>query len=63
MDRQAFEKIAKRHIFQVIQISFLWVTAIGIKLPSFFLFKKSQQIRSLETFKILAEMGRGGQAI
>ena len=31
-------------------------------LPSFFRFKKFQQIRSLEAFKISAKMGRGWQA-
>ena len=30
--------------------------------PKFFSKKKFQQIRSLEPFKVLAEMGRGGQA-
>ena len=62
MDGLAFQKIGKRHFFQDIQNSFKWVTGIGLKLPHFFLFKISQQIRSLEAFKVLAEMGRGGQA-
>ena len=62
MDRQAFEKIAKRHFFQDIQISSQWVPGIGLKTAQFFLFKKSQQIRSLEAFKISANIGRGGQA-
>ena len=30
--------------------------------PVFFLFRISQQIQSLEALKVLAKMGRGGQA-
>ena len=62
MDRQAFEKIVKRHFFQDIEISFKWVTGIILKITQFFLFEKSQQMWSLEAFKILAEMGCGWQA-
>jgi len=40
MDRQAFETIAKRHFFQDIQISFYWVTGIGLKSTQFFSFQK-----------------------
>ena len=61
MDRQAFKKIVKRHFFKDIQISFYWVTGIGLKSTQFFSFKKSQQIRLLEVFQILAKMGHGGQ--
>ena len=62
MDRQAFKKIGKRHFFKDIQISFYWVTGIGLKSKQFFLFKKSQQIQWLEASKVSAEMGRGWQA-
>ena len=50
MDRQASEKIAKRHFFNLkdIQISIYLVTGIGLKSTQFFLFEKSQQIRSLD---------------
>ena len=56
---KASQKITKRHFFQDI---FYWVTGIGLKTTQFFLFKKSQQIRSLDAFKVLAEMGRDWQA-
>ena len=62
VDFQLYQKISKRLFFQDIQISFHWVTGIGLKSTQFFLFKKSQQIRSPEVFKISADIGRGGQA-
>ena len=36
MDRQTLEKIAKHHFFQDIQISFHWVSGIGLKSTQYF---------------------------
>ena len=62
LDPQVDPKTLKRHFIQDIQNSFQCVTGVGLKPSQFFLFKISQQIRSLEAFKILAEMGCDGQA-
>ena len=61
-DFQLDQKISKRRFFQDIKDSFQWVIGNGLKPTQFFLFKIYQQIRSLEKFKVLAEMGRGWQA-
>ena len=63
LDPQVLGKIAKRHFFQDIQNSFNWATGIGLEPhQNFFQKKRFQQIRSLEPSKVLAKMGRGGQA-
>ena len=59
VDPQAFQKSQKRHFFRDIEKPFQEVAPIG---PSFFLFRISQQIRSLEASKVSAKMGRGWQA-
>ena len=38
--QQASQKITKRHFFQDNQVSFLWVTGIGLKTTQFFSFQK-----------------------
>ena len=63
VDPQAFPKNQKRHFFRDIEKSFQEVTPIGPEPQQFFfLFRISQQIRSLEASKVLAKMGRGWQA-
>ena len=62
MDPQAFQKDQKRHFFRDIEKSFQEVTPIGPEPHQFFLFEISQQIQSLETFKVLAKLGHGWQA-
>ena len=62
VDALAWSKFWKRHFFRDIQNSFHEVTHIGLEPHLFFLFKVSQQTQSLETSKVLAEMGRGWQA-
>ena len=63
MDALARQKNSKRHFFGEIKNSFYEMTHIGLEPHQFFLFKISQQIQSLETFKVSAEMGRGRQAV
>ena len=58
-----FKKISKRHFLRDIEKSFQEVTSIGPEPHIFSPFKISQQIQSLEASKVLAEMGRGGQAV
>ena len=62
MDLLLVRKISKRHFLRDIGKSFQEVTPIGQETHRFFLFEISQQIQSLETSKVLAEMGRGWQA-
>ena len=62
VDQQAFQKNQKRHFFRDIEKSFQEVSPIGPEPHQFFLFEISQQIRSLEAFKVSADMGRGWQA-
>ena len=62
VDPQAFQKNQKHHFFRDIEKSFQEVTPIGPEPHQFFLFKMSQQIRSLEASKVLAKMGCGWQA-
>ena len=62
MDPQAFEKFENAIFFKIFKIpSNGWLEMVQ-NLPSFFLFTKSQQIRSLEGFQILVKMDRGWQA-
>ena len=56
------QKISKRHFLRGSEKSFQVVTPIGLEPHHFFLLKISQQIRSLEASKVLAEMGRDCQA-
>ena len=62
VDPQAFQKNWKRHFFKDIEKFFQEVTPIGPEPSQFFLFRISQQIRSLEASKVLAKMGCGRQA-
>ena len=62
VDSLLVQKISKCHFFRDIEKSFKEVTPIGLEPHNFFLLKISQQIRSLEASKVLAEMGRGWQA-
>ena len=63
VDPLAFQKISKRHFLRDIEKSFQEITPIGPKPHHLFPFQISQQIQSLEAFKVLAEMGRGRQAV
>ena len=57
-------RISKLHFLKDIANSFHQVTHIGLETHQiFFIFKVSQQIQTLEMSKVLAEMGRGWQAV
>ena len=63
MDTLARSKISKCHFSKDIENSFHEATHIGLEPHQFFfLFRISQQIQSLETSKVLAEMAHGWQA-
>ena len=58
VDASAWWKISKCRFFKDIENSFNEATHIGLEPHHFFLFKISQQIQSLEAFKVSAKMGR-----
>ena len=62
MDLLLVPKILKCHFLRDIEKSFQEVTPIGPELHQIFLFRISQQIRSLEASKVLAKTGCGWQA-
>ena len=61
LDALAGPKNSKHLFLNGIENSFHEVTHMGLEAHHFFLFL-SQQIRSLKTFKVLAEMGRSWHA-
>ena len=59
---KAFEKFENAVFFKIFKIPSDRQLILVSNLTKIFFEKKFQQIRSLELSKVLAEMGRGGQA-
>ena len=62
VDPQAFENFENAIFFKIFKIPSDRQLILVSNLTKIFFEKKFQQIRLLEPFKVLAEMGRGGQA-